>query len=242
MTFQDNAFGLAARLHLSTVPKPVFAAIAALLALALAFVLAPAMLSGNDGAFEVVRADAAGDEDALMLSEALPMEAAASSGPDEMTKDLPAGQAAEIVVHVDGAVASPGVYRLSTGSRVVDVVEAAGGFAADAVTSAVNLAQTLSDGQQVIVPAEGDDIPASPAAQSIGTAGPEPVAGEGGLVNVNTASVAELTTLKGVGEATAQKIIAEREKNGPFASIDDLKRVSGIGDKKLEALRDAVCL
>lgn len=242
MAFQDNAFGLAARLHLSTVPKPVFAVIAALFTLALALVLAPVMFSGDDGVFEVVRADAAVEEDASTLSEAQSLEAEALSEPDKATEGPPVERTAEIVVHVDGAVASPGVYRLSADNRVVDAVEAAGGFTADAVTSAVNLAQALSDGQQVIVPAEGDDIPASLAAQGVGNPGSEPTAGEGSLVNINTAGVAELTTLKGVGEATAEKIIAEREKNGPFTSIDDLKRVSGIGDKKLEALRDAVCL
>jgi competence protein ComEA len=146
----------------------------------------------------------------------------------------------EVVVHVVGAVAAPGVQRLPTGSRVIDAVEAAGGAAADADLSRVNLAAVLADGQQVVVLRPGE---APPAAAGAGPSGPGAADGAGGdsdgaLVDINRASAAELEELPGVGPATAEAIIAHRDQNGPFASVDDLLDVRGIGEAKLEQLRD----
>jgi competence protein ComEA len=146
----------------------------------------------------------------------------------------------EVVVHVVGAVAAPGVQRLPTGSRVIDAVEAAGGAAPDADLSRVNLAAVLADGQQVVVLRPGE---APPAAAGAGPSGPGADDGAGGegdgpLVDINRASAAELEELPGVGPATAEAIIAHREQNGPFASVDDLLDVRGIGEAKLEQLRD----
>ena len=245
MAFQERALGLVSRLHMSEVPKPVFAAVGGVLAIALAVALGPALFGGG-GNFEVVRDDTATEADGGEESgagESLAEGSLASTDGGEgawVAAEIPSEASAELCVHVDGAVAAPGVYRLPVGSRVVDAVEAAGGFAEDAVTAAVNQAQVLADGQQVVVPAKGDELP--PAAVGADTAPGADAAADSGLVNINKASVAELTTLKGIGQATAEKIVADREKNGPFKSIEDLKRVSGIGDKKLDALRDSVCL
>lgn len=132
-------------------------------------------------------------------------------------------------VHVAGAVRTPGLYLLAEGSRVVDAIAAAGGFAADADRDAVNLARPLSDGEQLHVPVQGE------AGSETGSA----PAGDG-RINLNTADVAALDTLPRIGAAMAQRIIDWREANGRFTSVEDLLAVPGIGDKMLESLRDLV--
>jgi len=144
---------------------------------------------------------------------------------------------ATTVVHVTGAVRRPGVYTLPSGSRVTDAVEEAGGLLPDAVPEQVNLARVVADGEQIHVPDEDDPLGQSapvapPASGAVGSAG--------GLVNLNVADATQLDTLPGVGPATAAKIVADREANGPFASVDDLGRVSGIGPKRLDDLRELV--
>ena len=148
------------------------------------------------------------------------------------------GVAGEVVVHVVGAVPAPGVQRLPVGSRVVDAVEAAGGATGDADLARINLAAALVDGQQVYVLRVGEEAPLPPSGSGAGMAG-SPTGGDeaGGLVDINRASAAELEELPGVGPATAEAIIAHREQSGPFASVDDLIDVRGIGDAKLEQIR-----
>lgn len=162
-----------------------------------------------------------------------------AAGQAQATTDVAQGNV--LVVHVDGAVASPGVYELRGASpRRRDAVEAAGGLVAGADTTLVNLAAPLSDGEKLHVPFEGEQAwaPSGTSGQAqAGSASPG-----GGLVNLNTADAEELCTLPGVGEATAADIVADRERNGPFASVEDLMRVSGIGERKLERLRERVCV
>lgn len=154
-------------------------------------------------------------------------------------KDIAADEPPEtVLVHVDGAVAAPGVYELPAGSRVNDAVLAAGGLAAGADTSGVNLAAPVSDGEKVRVPLEGEDV--APAVGEV-TAG-EGDEGDPAPVNLNTAGVEELDELPGVGEATARAIIEDREENGPFTSPEDLMRVSGIGEKKFARLEGLICV
>jgi competence protein ComEA len=145
--------------------------------------------------------------------------------------------AALLVIHVAGAVASPGVYELNVSARVIDAVTAAGGPGADADLDGLNLAASLVDGERVYVPHIGEVDPA--AVPSGGAAVPDAPTDEtpAGPVNVNTATAAELESLPGVGPATATAIVDERTRNGPFASVDDLERVPGIGPAKLAALR-----
>ena len=141
----------------------------------------------------------------------------------------------KIFVHVEGAVAAPGLFELSEGSRVYDAIQAAGGFTEDARHDAVNLARVLTDGEQIIVPTTqtdggSDTTPATAASPGTAT----------GKVNINTADAATLDTLPGIGASTAAKIVADREANGPFKTIEDLKRVSGIGDKKFTQLEGCI--
>lgn len=144
----------------------------------------------------------------------------------------------ELYVDIDGAVASPGVYRLADGSRIADAIDAAGGLSEGADVSSLNRAQKLVDGQKVHVPIAGE-TPASPDADS----GSGASSGQtSALVNINTASVEELQSLSGVGPSTAQAIVDDRTQNGAFSSIEDLMRVSGIGEKKFEKLRSQVCV
>ncbi len=140
-----------------------------------------------------------------------------------------------VVVHVAGAVAAPGVHRLAPGARVVDAVAAAGGPAPDADLDRLNLAAVVHDGQRVHVPRAGEPVVAVDG--DAGGSGEEPT---GGPVDLNTATQRQLEALPGVGPATAQAILAERDRRGGFRSVDELIEVRGIGPAKLEALRDLV--
>ena len=150
------------------------------------------------------------------------------------------------VVHVDGAVGAPGVVEL-TGQdvRVYDAVTAAGGLTDEADTTSVNLAEPLSDGAKIHIPHAGEQdliASASPVvgqAQTSGATGAEPGRT---LVNINTATAQELQVLSGVGEATADAIVQDRDQNGPFSTPEDLMRVSGIGEKKFAKLKDHICV
>lgn len=139
--------------------------------------------------------------------------------------------ASDAYVHVSGAVRAPGLYVVGADARVIDAVSAAGGLADDADASAINLARPVTDGEQLVVPVEGEAPPAGPSAGS----GSAP-----GLVSVNTADAAALEELPGIGPALAARIIDWRDTEGPFATVDDLLAVSGIGPKVLESLRDLV--
>ena len=150
-----------------------------------------------------------------------------------------ASESAKVCVYVVGAVKHPGVYELGCDARVNDAVKAAGGLAEDADQKAVNLARPVVDGEQVTVPSEGESAVA-PDGEAVEGSGGETGATSGvaadGRINLNTASQEELESLPGIGEATARKILASREAEGPFASTEDLMRVPGIGEKKYEAM------
>ncbi len=153
---------------------------------------------------------------------------------------------ATLVVHVAGAVARPGVVSIPGDARVVDAIDAAGGPVAGADLDRMNLAAPVHDGDRVLVARVGDP-PSVPVTNSTapGSAGPgsagtgdaaEPVA----PIDLNTASAADLETLPGIGPTLAAAIIAERDRRGAFSSIDDLRSVRGIGDKRFAELRDLV--
>lgn len=153
-------------------------------------------------------------------------------------------QTQSVLVHVDGAVTSPGVYLLTGPSpRINDAVVQAGGLTPEADTTAINLAAQVSDGQKIHVPAIGEEVhTVEPEALAADGASYSDEAASATLVNINTATSDELQTLTGIGEATASAIIKDRETNGPFSSPEDLMRVSGIGEKKFAKIKDGICV
>lgn len=151
---------------------------------------------------------------------------------------------AHVVVHVDGAVMLPGVYELADGARVNDAIELAGGLTAEADTSTLNLAAKLADGQKVTVPLVGESTNSASSGEATLSAdgSGSSAAAANTLVNINTASADELDTLPGVGPSTAATIIQDREESGPFTSIEDIMRISGIGEKKFAKIKDYICV
>lgn len=149
-------------------------------------------------------------------------------------------------IFVNGQVADADVYELLPGSIAAAAIEAAGGFTAEADTAIVNLAQPLQDGMQIYVPALNEAAAAPPIFQNnvANQAAPSADTAVGGtafrLVNLNTATVQELDTLPGIGPSTAQSIVAFRQENGPFTTIEQVMDVSGIGEAKFAQMKDLI--
>ncbi|HFI0135159.1 TPA: helix-hairpin-helix domain-containing protein [Streptococcus suis] len=151
----------------------------------------------------------------------------------EASKEL-----SQLVVDVKGAVAKPGLYTLEAGARVNDAVEAAGGLTSQADPKSINLAQKLSDEAVVYVASKDENI--SVVASTTASSAMSHEEKNTSLVNLNTATEADLQTISGIGAKRAADIIAYREANGGFKSVDDLNNVSGIGDKTMESIRPYV--
>lgn len=147
----------------------------------------------------------------------------------------------EVVVHVAGQVARPGVHQLAAGARVDDAIRSAGGPTPDADLDGLNLAAGLVDGQRIYVPVVGEVDPASvPSGTQPPVVGAVAATTPSGPLDLNVATVDELDALPGIGPATAAAIVDDRNRNGPFASVGDLERVPGIGPAKLAAIVDLV--
>ena len=131
-------------------------------------------------------------------------------------------------VYVSGWVATPGVVEVVEGAIVADAVAAAGGALQGALLDAINLARPVVEGDHIQIPGPGDSVSAVPGAE------------EGGLISPNRADAAQLEELPGVGPVLAERIIAHREANGPFETVEDLLEVPGIGEAKLASIRDLV--
>lgn len=143
-------------------------------------------------------------------------------------------QEAVIFVDIKGAVKNPGVYQMKSGDRVKDALDAAGGLTDEADSQKVNLAQRVEDQMVIVVPKVGEEATEIPS----GVTSKE--AAKDGKVNINTATVEELKTLKGVGEKKAEAIIEYRKKNGSFKTKEDLMKVRGIGKKLFESFQERI--
>ena len=173
--------------------------------------------------FELVPATSVASAQEVELEQEHDMEEVSQAAPKTVSM---------IIVHVGGAVVNPGVYEVPEGSRLYSCVKAAGGCRDDANPDGVNMARLVFDGEHIVIPCVGEQVsdPGSVPATY------------GGLVSINSASVEELCVLDGIGEVLAQRIVTYRQKHGGFASLDQLKEVSGIGEKRYEAIKDAICL
>lgn len=173
------------------------------------------------------------------------MEADGLTGSHDTDLAIPGEVAGPIWVHIAGAVKVPGLYEVAPGARVGDALTVAGGPRDDAALDAVNLAREIEDGEQVYVPclSELEDAGAAtgalPPGNTLHSAG---TGGAPGTVDINRAGKGELEALPGVGPATADKILADREANGPFTTPEEIMRVPGIGEKKFEAMREMIAV
>ncbi|MFM0601027.1 helix-hairpin-helix domain-containing protein [Streptococcus suis] len=155
----------------------------------------------------------------------------------EETSTEASEESSQLVVDVKGAVAKPGLYTLEEGSRVNDAVEAAGGLTSQADPKSINLAQKLSDEAVVYVASKDENISVVASTTASSAMSQE---GNESKVNLNTATEVDLQTISGIGAKRAADIIAYREANGSFKTVDDLNNVSGIGDKTMESIRPYV--
>ena len=244
MPFLESSHSLKARAGLSHIPTPalvgsIILGLLALIGIGIGF----ASFLDKTSALTL---ESHAQADPIEVSQE---EGEAREGSSASSKDaVPAEDAepASIMVHVAGAVKAPGVYRLKADGRGQDAVDAAGGFASNAAAHAVNLAQKLTDGQQLYIPtkkeaAQGSAVSGGQGASSAAS-GASASSDGSVLININTATEEQLDTLPGVGPATAQAIISERDENGPFASPEDIQRVSGIGQKKYQDMKDFICV
>ena len=182
----------------------------------------------------------------IAQSEDIQKESTDSKQSNDTSQNTNNSPTTEVTVYISGAVKTEGVVTMSSEDRLSDAIKVMGGIVEGADMNAINLAEKLVDGKHYVIPKQGEQIPVdvnaggstSGAAQTAG----ENAQGQGGLVNINTATLEQLDTLPGVGEATANKIITYREENGGFKSIEDLKNVKGIGDKKFEDMKSSICV
>lgn len=147
----------------------------------------------------------------------------------------------KIKIYVTGEVNNPGVFEMNENSRIEDAINLAGGLTSSANIKNVNLAFVLEDGQKLYIP-NINDKEIEYISKENGENIIDGIKSSGSKININKASLEELQSLPGVGPSLAQKIITYRTENGKFNSIDDLKNVSGIGDKKFEGLKDNISI
>ena len=184
-------------------------------------------------------------------------EAESSAGSTDRTElsDASSEETKTLVVHICGAVSAPGVYELPAGSRIIDAVEAGGGFLPEADEACCNLAEEIVDGCQIYIMTKSEScadgqtekkagIQTSPDSDMQTTdrnvRSNSTTALENGLVNLNTADVAALMTLPGIGESRAKAIISYREQHGAFAQIEDIMKISGIKQAAFSKIKDKI--
>lgn len=217
------------------------------------------------GGFYYANRQPAADNSAL-LSSSQSMEASGQSSSISSvaasTSSAASAANAEVVCDISGAVKHQGVYRLKNGARLEDLIKKAGGLTKDAQLQAINRSQLLKDQDKIYIPGKGDKAEAaqtansavasapasSPSASASSSSSSSSVssstsgASSSDLINLNTATASDLQKLNGIGEKKAEQIIAYRQEKGSFKSIDELKEVSGIGDKTFAAIKDQLTI
>ena len=183
----------------------------------------------------------------IAQSEDIEKESTDSKQSNDTSQNTNNSPTTEVTVYISGAVKTEGVVTMSSEDRLSDAIKVMGGIVEGADMNAINLAEKLVDGKHYVIPKQGEQIPVDVNAGGGSTSGATQTSGgnaqgQGGLVNINNATLEQLDTLPGVGEATANKIITYREENGGFKSIEDLKNVKGIGDKKFEDMKSSICV
>ncbi len=250
MPFVESSQSMKSRLDRVGVSTPIVAGIVALFIVACVLMVQNLSFVLGEGGFTITQGEAVqdssgddGGEEVADSGKGDTSENSEGSSGSASADPKPRDVASEVTVYVSGCVTEPGVYSLGANARVNDAVNAAGGFGEGAATDAVNLARTVADGEQIDIPTEEEVEAGSASGDASGVplaAGLETPDVASGLVNINTADAMQLQALPGVGEVTAEKIIASREEEGPFQSPEDIKRVSGIGDKKYAEMADRI--
>ena len=176
-------------------------------------------------------------------------ENSSSSNSNEANKSEKDVGVKEITVYISGQVAKEGVVTLSSDKRLADAVEKLGGLTKNADTNNINLAMKLEDEKHYIIPKEGEVIQNNSDSTQVtsnkdnnSSNNATQSDSQGSKININTADLKELDDIPGVGEATANKILSYRDENGEFKSIEEIKNVNGIGDKKFENMKDLICV
>ena len=186
---------------------------------------------------------ASSESDALLLNlndEVQNQTQEMDSEPEEEAHTVPeSGEISQIYVYICGAVNNPDVYQADEGSRLFELIEMAGGFTPEADRASLNLARSVTDGEQIRVLTEEE---AAQGMTLVSENATMRTAADNGLVNINTASLAELTSVSGIGESRAQAIIDYREKNGGFQSVEDIKKVDGIKDGLFSKIKDYITI
>ena len=188
------------------------------------------LLFGGNGEKEEIVVEQTGERQELLVDDA--KQSGDGTENDNETPETPETKSVMLVVDISGCVKTPGVYEIADGTRLHDVIELAGGLTKDADIDAINQAELVTDGQKILIPAKAEDD------GEFATAKPT----NNGKININQADSMGLQEIPGVGPATAEKIIQYREANGRFQSIEDVKNVSGIGDKTFEKMKDKICV
>ncbi|WP_430079332.1 helix-hairpin-helix domain-containing protein [Priestia aryabhattai] len=186
-------------------------------------------------AFYIYRTGGEKPESSLQTSDIIKAESSGTKKEGESSNQVISNQDSPFVmVDIKGAVQKPGVYQLPKDARVKDALAQAGGATKEADLRQLNLASKLQDEMAVYIPAAGEEIPPSSPVSSISSSG---TSNDQPLVNINTANTDELQTLNGIGPSKASAIVSYREENGLFQTVEDLGKVSGIGEKSLEKIK-----
>ena len=190
-------------------------------------VITALLLFGGNGKNNEIVVEQTGEMETELMEEEIDTE----TGNEELQS-----MASKLVVDISGCVKNPGVYEFEDGTRLHDVIQQAGGLTEEADIDAINQAELVTDGQKILIPEKLETMDGAESTTFTQNAV------SNGKININQADSTTLQEISGIGPATADKIIQYREANGRFQSIEDLKNVSGIGDKTFEKMKDKICV